>query len=81
MTNYADRFGFMNAGNPPTRIPTKTHFLIGGSFATYVAAFAYWKDYIFDVTWTPVGILLSGLAIIASVKAVGHLGIGILQYF
>lgn len=59
MTNHADRFGFMNAGNPPIPIPTKTHFLIGSSYSTLVVAFVFWKDFIFDNTWTPIGILLS----------------------
>lgn len=73
MTNHADRFGFMNAGKPTITIPTKTHILVGSSYATYVAAFAFWKDFIFESAWTPVGILLSGFAIIAALKAFFHL--------
>ena len=81
MTNHADRFGFMQAGKPPVTISIKTHFLLGTGHAVYVLAYAFWRDWILNVAWTPFGILLTGFAIIAAFKAVFHLGNAILQHF
>lgn len=81
MTNHADRFGFMQAGKPPVTISIKTHFLVGSAHATYVIAFVFWKAWILTNAWTPLGILLTGFAIISAFKAVFHLGNALLQHF
>ncbi|MFB0964516.1 MAG: hypothetical protein QMC36_02295 [Patescibacteria group bacterium] len=81
MTNHADRFGFMQAGKAPVPVSIRTHFLIGSGHAIYVLAYVFWKDWILNAAWTPFGILLTGFAIISSLKAAFHLGNAVLQHF